>query len=191
MQLRPLTERAGHSPQQLPPKHTHTYPGAPTGFFPGGHRWWKGSVVGGTMASAEHKHITGVWGQSPRGVQGQSPWSGGQGAKPPWSWKHFGHWMSNGAGKFSPCICISTLGATVMIWKKIMLKSRGSRDPLAPSWGRPWIVCYYVRIDSIQMTHDNFNLGFIIFQCCTNDRASYVLSYGQALALLYVVYWML
>ena len=37
--------------------------------------------------------------KSHSGVQGQSPWSGG---KAPWSWKHFGHWMSNGAGKFSP-----------------------------------------------------------------------------------------
>jgi len=43
----------------------------------------KGSVVGGTMASAEHEPITGVWGQSPqqgaeaeplvRGSGGQSP----------------------------------------------------------------------------------------------------------------------
>jgi len=29
---------------------------------------------------------------------------------------------------------------------------------------------------------DIFNLGFIIFQCRTNDRVSYVLSYGQPLA---------
>ena len=35
------------------------------------------------MASAEHEPITGVWGRAPSGVQGQSPWSGGQGAKPP------------------------------------------------------------------------------------------------------------
>jgi len=35
----------------------------------------KGSVVDGTMASAEHEPIT--------GVQGQSPWSGGQGGKAP------------------------------------------------------------------------------------------------------------
>jgi len=35
------------------------------------------------MASAEREAITGVWGQSPQRVQGQSPWSGGQGAKPP------------------------------------------------------------------------------------------------------------
>jgi len=38
---------------------------------------------GGNMARAEHERITGVWEQSPSGVQGQSPWSGGQGAKPP------------------------------------------------------------------------------------------------------------
>ena len=36
-------------------------------FFQGGHRRRKGSVV-----------ITGVWGRAPSGVQGQSPWSGGQ-----------------------------------------------------------------------------------------------------------------
>ena len=28
------------------------------------------------MASAEREPITEVWGQSPQGVQGQSPWSG-------------------------------------------------------------------------------------------------------------------
>jgi len=35
------------------------------------------------MASAEHEPIMGVWGQSPSVVHGHSPWSGGQGAKPP------------------------------------------------------------------------------------------------------------
>ena len=35
------------------------------------------------MASAEQEPIMGVWGRAPSGVQGQSPWSGGQGAKPP------------------------------------------------------------------------------------------------------------
>ena len=44
----------------------------------------------------------GVWGWSPSGVQGQSPWSGGQGAKPPWSWKHFSPRTSNGHSKFAP-----------------------------------------------------------------------------------------
>ena len=37
------------------------------------------------MASAERGPITGA----PRGVQGQSPWSGGQGAKPPLKLKGF------------------------------------------------------------------------------------------------------
>jgi len=35
------------------------------------------------MASAEREHITGVWGRAPSGVQGQSPWSGGQGGEAP------------------------------------------------------------------------------------------------------------
>jgi len=35
------------------------------------------------MASAEREPITGIWGGAPSGVQGQSPWSVGQGAKPP------------------------------------------------------------------------------------------------------------
>ena len=48
-------------------------PGAPTGFFPRGHRRRKGSVVGGTMASAEHEPITGVWGQSPQRGPGEAP----------------------------------------------------------------------------------------------------------------------
>jgi hypothetical protein len=35
------------------------------------------------MASAEREPIWGSGGFAPSGVQGQSPWSGGQGAKPP------------------------------------------------------------------------------------------------------------
>ena len=43
--------------------------------------------------------MTGVWGRAPSGFQGQSPWSGGEA---PWSWKHFGHWMSNGSRQIYP-----------------------------------------------------------------------------------------
>ena len=58
--------------------------GAPTGFFPGrAIGGGRGQWLGGTMASAEHEHTTGVWGRVPSGVQGHSPWSGDQGAKPP------------------------------------------------------------------------------------------------------------
>ena len=60
----------------------------------------RGQWLGGTMASAEHEPIMGVWGQSPQRGPGAVPLV--RGTKPPWSWKHFGHWMSNGAGKFSP-----------------------------------------------------------------------------------------
>ena len=35
------------------------------------------------MASAEREPITGVWGGAPSGVQGHSPWSGGQGGEAP------------------------------------------------------------------------------------------------------------
>ena len=35
------------------------------------------------MVSTECEPITGVWGRAPSGVQGSSPWTGGQGAKPP------------------------------------------------------------------------------------------------------------
>jgi len=55
--------------------------GRPEDFFQwvigGGRRQW----LGGTMASAEHEPITGVW--------GQSPWSGGQGGEAPLKLKAF------------------------------------------------------------------------------------------------------
>jgi len=39
---------------------------------------WKGSVVRGHQAIAEHEPIIGSGGRTPSGVQGQSPWSGGE-----------------------------------------------------------------------------------------------------------------
>ena len=47
------------------------------------HRRIQNFDLGGDMASAEREPITGVWGQSPSGVQGQSPWSGVRETKPP------------------------------------------------------------------------------------------------------------
>ena len=91
--------------------------GRPQDFFPGeGHRRRKGSVVGGH-----------------HGECGARADNGSLGAE------HFGHWMSNGAGKFSPCICISTQGATVMTWEKFLSKSRGSGDPRCPFLGAPMV----------------------------------------------------
>jgi len=85
----------------------------PSDTISGGRDHW----LGGTMASAEHERITGVWGRAPSGVQGQSPWSGGQEGIAPRSWKHFSHLMSNGAGKFS-----------TSSWKQyVLLRSTGVR----------------------------------------------------------------
>jgi len=50
---------------------------------PGRKRWGGQKARVKLMVSAEREPITGVWGQSPSGVQEQSPWSGVQGAKPP------------------------------------------------------------------------------------------------------------
>ena len=43
----------------------------------------------------------GGMGAEPSGVQGQIPWSGGQGAKLPWSWQHFSVWTLEERGKFA------------------------------------------------------------------------------------------
>ena len=47
--------------------------------------------------------------------------------------------MSNGAGKFNDCICISTLGATVMIWEKfyVEIQGEGLGDLRCPFLGAP------------------------------------------------------
>ena len=89
------------------------------------------------MASAEHERITGVWGQSPQRGPGAEPLV--RRASPP----EVESILVIGCptepanlAHFQKCICISTLGATVMIWEKFMSKARGSGDPLAPSWGR-------------------------------------------------------
>jgi len=73
------------------------------------------------MASAEHEPITGVWGQSPQRGPRTEPLDRGSEAP------HFGHWISNGAGKFNNCICISTLAATVIIREKIYVEIQGVR----------------------------------------------------------------
>ena len=43
----------------------------------------RGQWSGGTMASAEHEPITGVWGQSPSGSRGRAPGHGVRGQSPP------------------------------------------------------------------------------------------------------------
>jgi len=56
----------------------------------GKHRRRKGSVVGGgTMASAEHEPITGVWGQSPQRGPEAEPLVRGSGGEAPLTLKAF------------------------------------------------------------------------------------------------------
>ena len=73
------------------------------------------------MVSAEHEPIMWVWGQSPQQGPGAEPLVRGSPPEAP----------------FEKCICISTLGATVMIWEKFVEIQGGLVTPLVPSWGRP------------------------------------------------------
>jgi len=58
-------------------------------------------LLGGTAPWQYHEPITEVWGQAPSGLQGQSPWSEDQEAKPDWSWNTFGFWTFNRSRKFA------------------------------------------------------------------------------------------
>ena len=49
----------------------------------------RGQCLGGTMASAEHEPITGVWGQSPHRGPGAEPLVRGSGGKAPLKLKAF------------------------------------------------------------------------------------------------------
>jgi len=108
--------------------------GRPQDFFQGviggGRRQW----LGGTMASAEHEAITGVWGKSPQRGPGAEPLVRGPEAE-----SIFVIGCPTEPAKLAPfqkCICISTLGATVMIWEKLCLNPGGQVTPL-PLPGAP------------------------------------------------------
>jgi len=88
------------------------------------------------MASVEHKPITGVWGQSPKQGPGAEPLV--REAKPPEAESILVIGCPTQPANLAPfqkCICISTPGATVMIWEKFISKSRGSGDPPCPFLG--------------------------------------------------------
>ena len=65
-------------------------------YLGGGRGQWLGGHHGECGARA---YNGGPGAEPPAGSRGRVP---GQGGEAPWSWKHFGHWMSNGASKFSP-----------------------------------------------------------------------------------------
>ena len=56
---------------------------------------------GGHGERAEREPITESEGGAHSGVQGQSPWSGGQGGEAPWSWNTFCFWTFNRSRKFA------------------------------------------------------------------------------------------
>jgi len=58
-----------------------------SGAAEGNEKW--GSKRGRLWRAREREPITGVWGRSPQRGPGQSPWSGGQVAKPPEAEKLF------------------------------------------------------------------------------------------------------
>jgi len=62
---------------------------------------WRAAIKGGHGERAEREPIRGSGGGASSGVQGQSPWSRGQGGEAPWSWNTFCFWMFNGNRKFA------------------------------------------------------------------------------------------
>ena len=78
------------------------------------------------------------------------------GAKPPWSWKHFGHWMFNGAGKFSPFLKMhlyfySRCNGNDM--GKICRNPGGSGDPPCPFLGAPMTLRNFERSYHLSYWH--------------------------------------
>ena len=109
--------------------------GAPRNFFPGGHRRRKGSVVGGHHGECGARAYNGGLGQSPQRGPGSEPRVRGSGAKPPEAESILVIGCPTEPANLAPfqkCICISTVGTTVMIWENFMSKSRGVRWPPLP-----------------------------------------------------------
>ena len=84
--------------------------------------------LGGHIASAEREPITGVWGRSPSGVHGQSPWSWGQWGEAPWSWKHFSPRASNGHSKFAPLARCSIFSLKQVIATRLAFVGKVSEE---------------------------------------------------------------
>ena len=111
-------------------------------------------IGGGHMASAEREPIMEVWGCAPSGVQGQSPWSGGQGVRvrsPPEAERFLVlSYVWNGA----KLLCLWPVLWSLMVaavptrvrgsWVLIFHSWFGGHGPVAPpldpplSWRVPW-----------------------------------------------------
>jgi len=130
---RPKT--SSHSPGR------HDTQGRPHEFFPGGHRRRKGSVVGGHHGECGARaYNRGSGAEPPAGSRGIAPGQGIRGAKPPEAESSLVIGCPTEPANLAPfqkCICISTLGATVMIWENLCRNQGGSGDPPCPFLGAP------------------------------------------------------
>jgi len=82
----------------------------------------------------------GLGAEPPAGSRGRAPGQEVRGAKPPEAESILVVGCPTEPANlalFQKCICISTLGATVMIWEKFVEIQGGLVTPLVPSWGRP------------------------------------------------------
>jgi len=105
--------------------------GRPQDFFQVGHRRRKGSVVGGHHGECGARVYNGGLGaEPPAGSRGRAPGQGVRGAKPPEAESILVIGCPTEPASLAPfqkCICISTLGATVIIWEKNFVEIQGVR----------------------------------------------------------------
>ena len=119
----------------------NTVPGAPTGFFQGraiggGRGQWFGGHHGECGAPA----YNGGLGRPPSRVQAKPLV---RGTKPPEAESILFIGCPTEPANLVPfqkCICISTVGATVIICEKFCRNPGGQVTPVVPSWGRPCTV---------------------------------------------------
>ena len=73
------------------------------------------------MVSAEREPIWESEGSALSGVQGQSPWSGGQGGKAPLKLTTFSHLNDNLTMKIAPFLALLYAANNVTIWAETLL----------------------------------------------------------------------
>jgi len=110
--------------------------GAPAGFFSVGIGGGRGQWLGGTMARAEHEPITGVWAQSPKR---------GQGAEPPWSWKHFWSLDVQRSRQIQPLHLYIYFRCNGNDMGKILCRNPAGTWPHLPLPGAPMPAAFYAK----------------------------------------------
>ena len=172
-----LTARSAQSASSI----VHMGQGRPQDFFQGGPYigGGKGQRLGDHHGECGARACNGGSGsRAPSGVQRQNPgWSGGQAeVRSPLSEAEsilvIG--CPTEPANLAPsqkCICISTLGATVMIWENLCRSPGGSGDPVYPFLGAPMSAhyCQWVSIQcyNLKITLANILLNKLNLLCCS------------------------